>query len=419
MMNLLHLACQYDVANLFNGGLAPVNKDGKWFFINTKGETMISCPYDNVDSFSEGLAMVCKDEKCGYINVKGEEVITCSYITANPFGEGLAAVNKNGKWWFINTKGEEVFSCAYDFVSKFSEGLAMVCKDGRCGYINKKGEEVIPCQYENASNFFGGFAPVSNGDNLYFINTKGEKVLSSPYAYALTNTMDGFSNGLACVIKDGKYGCINAKGEVIVPLIYDEIAGGLSNGVVLVALHEFFKEKTGSKHYGFADLNGNDTFSNKLKERYKESREDIEKSQSDETNEADNSDSKQQDNKSSWDISSIEELQNKIDGTIWTCRPTGEMWYRLVFSSSSMTLYYAEPQHGRWFGGTEKDKWNYYVKKSYTSDTGEKCYSVQFTKPDDDFSYGALFFLKGGDVEFSWLRGKYGGKAICGDFNWE
>lgn len=130
--------------------------------------------------------------------------------------------------------------------------------------------------------------------------------------------------------------------------------------------------------------------------------------------------SSQRSNLSEWNISSAEELQNKIVGTIWTCRPAGEMWYRLEFSSSQMTLYYAEPQMGRWIGGQEHDRWSYTIEKSYTADTGEKCLSVQFRKSDDDrLSYGALFFLKGGNVEFSWLRGKYGGKAECKDFQWE
>ena len=84
-----------------------------------------------------------------------------------------------------------------------------------------------------------------------------------------------------------------------------------------------------------------------------------------------------------------------------------------------MTLYYAEPQMGRWVGGGENEKWSYTVQKSYTSDTGENCLSVQFRKPGENFSYGALFFYKGGDVNFSWLRGKFGGKAECKDFQWE
>lgn len=124
---------------------------------------------------------------------------------------------------------------------------------------------------------------------------------------------------------------------------------------------------------------------------------------------------------SKWNVTSANELKGKLAGTIWTCRPTGRRWYRLVFSSSQMTLYYAEPQMGKWLGGSrEGDMYNYSIEETYTADTGEKCVSVQFwDQHDDRVSLGALFFLKGGQVEFSWLRGRYGGKAECKDFNWE
>lgn len=133
----------------------------------------------------------------------------------------------------------------------------------------------------------------------------------------------------------------------------------------------------------------------------------------------DDSYSQTQQSPSAWNVSSTEELEGKLVGTVWTCRPNGGTWYRLEFSSQYMTLYYAEPQMGRWIGGQERDRWSYTVEKSYTSDTGEMCLSVQFRKSGNTLSYGALFFLKGGDVEFSWLRGKYGGKAECKDFHWE
>lgn len=121
---------------------------------------------------------------------------------------------------------------------------------------------------------------------------------------------------------------------------------------------------------------------------------------------------------SDWDITSVEELERKIVGTVWTCRPTGRMWYRLVFSESDMTLYYAQPSQGKW-NAKQSDKWRWNATQSYTSDTGEKCYTIQFKKPDDELSYGALLFFKDGEIQFNWLRGREGGKAECKDFNWE
>lgn len=138
-----------------------------------------------------------------------------------------------------------------------------------------------------------------------------------------------------------------------------------------------------------------------------------------EKNDADKPTSNHQDNISEWTISSVEELRKKIVGTVWTCRPTGKIWYRLVFTETNLTLYYAQPSQGRWMGGKEADKWCWEAKQVYTSDTGEKCYTIQIKKQDDNFSYGALMFFKDGEIQFNWLRGREGGNAECKDFNWE
>ena len=124
---------------------------------------------------------------------------------------------------------------------------------------------------------------------------------------------------------------------------------------------------------------------------------------------------------SEWRITSVEQLRKKIVGTVWTCRPTGGQWFRLVFTNSDMTLYYAMPSSGKWLGGSKDDKWSWEATQGYTSDTGEKCYSIQIRKPNDDdrLSYGALIFFNDGEIQFNWLRGRHGGKAECKDFIWE
>ena len=59
----------------FKEGLAAVKKDGKWGYINTKGEQIVECKFDDACDFSEGFAWVKKDGKWGYINTKGCSVI--------------------------------------------------------------------------------------------------------------------------------------------------------------------------------------------------------------------------------------------------------------------------------------------------------------------------------------------------------
>ena len=66
---------EFDYVGCFNEGLARVKKDGKWGYINTKGEQIIECKFDDAYCFSEGFAWVEKDGKWGYINTKGCSVI--------------------------------------------------------------------------------------------------------------------------------------------------------------------------------------------------------------------------------------------------------------------------------------------------------------------------------------------------------
>ena len=61
--------------------------------------------FDGVGSFNEGFAAVKKDGKYGYINTKGEQIVECKFDNGGDFNEGFAVVKKDGKWGYINTKG--------------------------------------------------------------------------------------------------------------------------------------------------------------------------------------------------------------------------------------------------------------------------------------------------------------------------
>ena len=88
---------RYDQIDAFSEGLAAVRRDGKWGYINLKGEEVIPCKFSDVftpGQFSEGLACVVDDrseedkklwnKRVGFINKKGEFVITGDYFTEAP-----------------------------------------------------------------------------------------------------------------------------------------------------------------------------------------------------------------------------------------------------------------------------------------------------------------------------------------------
>ena len=74
------------------------------FYVKKNG-IVTSKKYDAVWDFSEGLAKVELNDKYGFINKEGKEIVPCKYDSIDDFFEGRARVRigwKNGKWGFIN-----------------------------------------------------------------------------------------------------------------------------------------------------------------------------------------------------------------------------------------------------------------------------------------------------------------------------
>ena len=163
----------FDGAWSFNKGFAKVKKDGKWGYINTKGEQIVECKFDYVGDFKDGLAMVEKDGKRGYINTKGEQVIECKFDDDLGFKEGLASVQKDGKWGYINTKGEQVIEYKFDDAYDFNEGFARVQKDGKWGYINTKGRPVIFDESKNEIEVLD--KAIDRSNNTFYLSRLGDK----------------------------------------------------------------------------------------------------------------------------------------------------------------------------------------------------------------------------------------------------
>ena len=66
-------------AEFFSEGLAPVEKNGKWGFIDKNGNVIISFLYDEVKSMNNGVAKVKLNGKWGFINSSGKEIVPCAY----------------------------------------------------------------------------------------------------------------------------------------------------------------------------------------------------------------------------------------------------------------------------------------------------------------------------------------------------
>ena len=140
---------------LYLGDPYESDRTGLWGWLSYKNKWIILPKYESAKSFSDGLAAVQLNNKWGFVNKTGKEVTPLKYddvansssfsdaLKKGSFSEGLAAVQLNKKWGFVNKTGKEVTPLKYDNVgySGFSEGLAPVRLNGKYGFVDKEGNE--------------------------------------------------------------------------------------------------------------------------------------------------------------------------------------------------------------------------------------------------------------------------------------
>ncbi len=260
---------KYEDAEFFSEGLARVKVYGKWGFIDETGNMAIQRQYENVGDFSDGLAKVEVSGKWGYIDTKGNTVIAPKYGRAEDFHEGLAAVRDGGwlsaKWAFIDKNGKIVAGSLgkeegaayregataprreFSEVGDFSEGMARVKIDGKWGYIDNSGNLKVNPRFENAGNFMDGLANVEVDGRWGYIDKSGNFTIKPQFHSAEPFSSDGLALVRVGGMFGGKYGFIDKTGKhVITPRFTN--AGPFSDGLARVEI---------DGKWGYIDKGGN------------------------------------------------------------------------------------------------------------------------------------------------------------------
>lgn len=171
------------------------------------------------DSLFGNLGVV--SDGWGLVDTKGNFIIPIGmYDKINQFYDnGLAAVEVDGKYGFINTKGELVIPLMYDYAFGFSDGLAEVKYQGLYGVIDVNNRAVIDFKHQHLELLKPNLVAVKDGDRYALMDIHSTRLTG--YDYDLISDLD--FQGLYLVEQSNKYGVINTKGEIVVPVMYDAV----------------------------------------------------------------------------------------------------------------------------------------------------------------------------------------------------
>ncbi|MCI3924751.1 WG repeat-containing protein [Paenibacillus sp. TRM 82003] len=189
----------------------------------------------------------------------------------NAFNEGVAWVRltKSGNMGVINRAGNLLFDGYYlapnSFTTYvFSEGLSRAKNDaGDWLYVDKAGNVLLETDYDVVLNFREGLAAVMKNGKWGFIDRTGYEIVKPQYdevrdddGYGVSSGTSGFYEGLAAVSKNGKWGFIDRKGKEVIKPKY-EWAFNFYEGLAVV---------TNNGKWGYIDQTGKEVIALKYDE---------------------------------------------------------------------------------------------------------------------------------------------------------
>jgi len=156
------------------------------------------------------------------------------------------------KMFYINENGEHL-EPKYDIVSKYGEDLTLILDESKTAYqfFEEVTEVILPVKFHEVQGFSNGLAIIKFNEKYGYVNLNGN---ATKIKYDFAEPFDGVR---AVVSIDSKKSIMNGNGIEIMPFKYDTL-GKFSEGLAYVSLDYVPYGKTEGKDqkFGFIDENG-------------------------------------------------------------------------------------------------------------------------------------------------------------------
>ena len=109
----------------FHEDLARLYSNGKWGYINNRGDLVIATKYDSCDVFKHGFARVRTGSKWGIIDRTGTQILESKYEGIFPGENGIFIFYENGVWGVIDKTGKILAPPTFTSITSFENDRAL------------------------------------------------------------------------------------------------------------------------------------------------------------------------------------------------------------------------------------------------------------------------------------------------------
>lgn len=203
-----------------------VTENGERKVINSSGETILNSGFDQISSKTEDGFIYVSQGLYGEINTTGEVQIEPTYQDLKQVKKGVYIAKNNDRYGLIDNEGNTMIPFDYTLITYNKDAKLFIADDANYNTT------IINENYE--SKITGILSEINTTKSYIRMRVDDEYKYYDLSCQEKTNIEVLEDNTLFLSKKDGKYGFVDKKGNVVVDYIYDDATEQNEYGFVAV-----------------------------------------------------------------------------------------------------------------------------------------------------------------------------------------
>lgn len=209
------------LAQTTSSSLVPFRRGNRWGYANHKRHLVLPLAYDEAGPFVNEVAWIRQGTLFGYIDGGGNPVTPVHYSRASNFHQGRAHVELNGEAFDIDSNGQRLSAPSEpEPETDYLEQGDIVRRQGKVGFRFTAGSStVVPTEYDEIQDLHhDGLLAVRQGIKWGVVNAKGKLTLPLEYDAIRATAINAFAYPV--VEQAGRFGYLNNEGKLMTKIQY-------------------------------------------------------------------------------------------------------------------------------------------------------------------------------------------------------